>query len=225
MKNLKIIAFVLFSICISAKTHSQSNFSIHLGPSFPVSDLASDDADDEDAGGAAVGLNVGVQYIYPITEFGLGIFGGIDFNYNGIKKDVKDDILELYESIGIYNPDIKYFKYINVPVTAGLNYTYQADDKIGVFANAGLAINLLKITDMELKVDGLTITTELNMAFSVGFKVGGGVLIGQKFSVSVDYLGLGKHDIEGEVKAGGSYEEFDGEQKVDLLTLTFGYKF
>ena len=225
MKNLKIIALILLSVCFATKTYSQGNFSIHLGPSFPVSDFASDDVDDDGAGGAAVGLNVGFQYVYPLAESGLGIFGGIDFSYNGLKKDVKDNTEELFESIGFYDLDIKYYKHINVPITAGLNYTYQADEKIGVFANAGLAVNLLIITDMVVDSDVPPLTAEMDLAYSIGFKVGGGILINQKYSVSVDYLGLGKHDIEGEVKFDGTYEEYDGDLKVDLLTLTLGYKF
>lgn len=125
MKNLKIIVFTLLTFTLITKTYSQGNFSIHFGPSFSVSGFAYDDIDDEDAGGAGVGLNVGLQYIYPLSESGLGLFCGIDINYNGLKKDVKDDVEELYEAIGINNSDIKYYKYINSPLTAGLNYTYQ----------------------------------------------------------------------------------------------------
>jgi len=80
MKNFKFIALLLLSICFTAKTYSQGYVSIHFGPSSPVSDFASDDIDDENAGGAAVGINLGLQYIYPLSESGLGIFGGIDFN-------------------------------------------------------------------------------------------------------------------------------------------------
>ena len=225
MKNFKIIAFVFLSVFLTSKTYSQGNVSIHFGPSFPVSDFANDDLDDEDSGGAAVGLNVGLKYIYPLSESGLGIFGGIDFNYNGLKKDVKDDIEEIYESLGIYNADIKYFKYINVPITAGLNYSYQADDKIEVFANAGLALNFLKITDVELKVIGQTVTEEFDLANCIGFKIGGGILINQKTSISIDYFGLGKHDIESTVKTTGYSVDTDGEQKIDLLTLTLGFRF
>ncbi len=225
MKNFKIIALLLLSICYTAKTYSQGNVTIHFGPSFPVSDFASDDIDDEDAGGAAVGINFGLQYIYPLSESGLGLFGGIDFNYNGLKKDVKDDVEELFESMGINNADYKFYKYINIPITAGLNYSYQADDKIGVFANAGFALNFMKITDMEIEVSGQTVTQEMDLANSIGFKIGGGILINQKTSISIDYFALGKHDIEGEIKTTGYSEDVDGEGKVDLLTLTLGIKF
>lgn len=60
MKNLTFTGFVLLSFFLITKTYSQGqgNVTVHLGPSFPVSDFASDDLDNEDAGGAAVGLNL-----------------------------------------------------------------------------------------------------------------------------------------------------------------------
>lgn len=225
MKNFKFIALIVLSICYTAKTHSQGYTTFHVGPSFPVSDFGSDDINDVDAGGAAAGINLGLQYIYPLSENGIGLFGGIDFNYNGLKKDYKDDVEDLFESLGIYSTDYKFFKYINIPITAGLNYTYQADDKIGVFANAGLALNFMKITDMEIEVIGQTVTQEMELANNLGFKIGGGILINQKTSISIDYFALGKHDIEGEINSTGSSQEIDGEAKVEILTLTVGFKF
>lgn len=78
---------------------------------------------------------------------------------------------------------------------------------------------------MQVKANGQTVTTNMNLATNLGFKVGGGILINKKTSVSVDYLGLGKHDIEGKVTTPGYSEDIDGEGKVDFLTLTIGIKF
>jgi len=225
MKNFKFIALLLLSICFTAKTYSQGFVSIHFGPSSPVSDFASDDIDDENAGGAAVGINLGLQYIYPLSESGLGIFGGIDFNYNGLKKDVKDDIEEIYEKMGIHNANYKFLKYLNIPITTGLNYTYQTDDKIGVFANAGLALDFMKITDMEIEYSSYKLIQKMDLTNCIGFKIGGGIIINQKTSISIDYLALGEHDIEGESTIIGYSEDIDGELKVSLLTLTLGIKF
>ena len=224
MKNIKSYAFVLLTFSFAIKAYSQSSVSIHAGPSIPVSDFASDDLDDEDAGGAAIGLNVGLQYVYQLSESGLGIFGGIDFNYNGLKKDVKEDTEDFYESLGINNADIKFYKYINIPLTVGLNYTYKPEDKIGVFANAGLAVNFLKITDMEVVASGQTVTTDMDLAYGIGFKIGGGIQFNQKIFLSLDYLGLGNHDVEGKVKTTGFSEDFDSELKVSLLVVTLGIK-
>lgn len=221
MKNFKFIAFMLFMFLASTKTYSQGNTSIHFGAALPVSDFASGNADNEKAGGAAVGLNLGIQYVYPLSKSGFGLFGGIDINYNGLQQSVKDD---LEKSIGLSNANIKYYKYINVPVTAGFNYTFQADKKIGVFANAGLALNFLKITNLEVEVSGQTVKQEMDVANSIGFKIGGGILINKKTSISVNYLGLGEHDVKGKVTAPGYSEDVTGKGKVDLLTLTVGFK-
>ena len=225
MTNFKIIAFFLLFLSFTAKVYSQGNLSVHLGPAFPVMDFGSDDVDNEDAGGAGVGFNIGLRYVYPLSESGFGLFGGIDFCYNALKKGVKEDIEDLYESLGLVDANIKHYKYINVPLSAGLNYTYYADQKIGVFANAGLALNFLKVTDMEISKNGQKATTQMDLASNLGFKIGGGILINKKTSISIDYLGLGKHDIEGEVKTPLETEEIDGEGKVDLVTLTLGIKF
>ncbi len=225
MRNLKFIAITLFSLILTVKSYSQGNISIHVGSSLPVSDFASDDSEKEDAAGAAVGLNVGVKYIYPITQNGLGIFGGIDFNYNGLKKSVKDDFEEPFEEMGINDLDIKYNKYLNIPITAGLDYTYQPNDNFGVFANVGLAYNLLQVTDMEIKTNGATLTMETDLATSVGFKIGAGVLINEQISVAIDYWGLGEYDTKTTIKSDDGSDDIEGKLKVDLLTLTVGFRF
>ena len=222
MKNYIIFASLLFSAFFAVNTYSQSSVTIHFGPSFPLSDFSLEDLDNEDAGGAAIGLNVGLQFIYPVTEFGLGIYGGIDFHYNGLTKDVKNDIEEYYENIGIINADIKFYKYLNLPIAAGLNYTFQASDKVGLFANAGLVVNSLKITDMELKTHRQAVSAKMDVANNIGFKIGGGMIINQKISFSLDYLGLGIHDIKGEVRTIDISDHVEGEMKVDLFTLTLG---
>jgi opacity protein-like surface antigen len=225
MRNFKIFAFVCFSILYTAKSYSQGNVSVHVGPNIPVSAFGSDDFSDADAGGAAVGLNLGLQYIYPLTTNGLGIFGRVDFNYNTLQKDVKDYINDMYQFMGIFNPDVKFYKYINVPISAGLNYSYQADQKVGVFVNAGLALNFLKMTDMVVKVEGITVKTEMDLASNLGLKIGGGLLINRNMSLALDYFALGTHDLKGKIVAINGSQELEAKGKIDFLTLTLGYKF
>jgi hypothetical protein len=186
-----------------------------------------DFASQKPGSGAAVGLNVGSQYVYTFYK-GIGVFGGIDFNYNGLEKDYKDKSKELYEAAGINIIDINFSKFINVPITAGLSYKFEAGNKIGVFAKAGLSFNFLKMTDFELKADTIaaSYTVEYDIANDFGFKLGVGILINHKISVSLDYLDLGKHNINGEMKMTGYPDyPFDFNVKVDLLTLTVGYNF
>lgn len=222
MKRIKILVVLLLSILLTTKINSQGKTSIHIGPSIPISDFASVTSSPPNLGsGAAIGLNVGLQYIVRLSEKGIGIFGGIDFNYNGLKKDYK----EVFDGPTVL--DIKYSKFINVPVTAGLNYIYEAGNKIGVFANAGLALNFLKITDLEIIANTNlgSSTAEYDLAYNVGFKIGGGILINQKMSVSLDYLGLGIHNIDSIIMIDGYQDHYETEVKVDFLTLTVGYNF
>lgn len=225
MKNLKIVVPVLFTLVLTNIVYSQGKTSIHFGPSFPIHNFALDDLDNESAGGAATGLNLGLQYVYPLSENGLGVFCGIDFNYNELKSDVKNDMEEALENMSLYNPDIKYYNYINVPLTAGLNYSYKADNNIGLFVNGGLSLNFLKITDMKIEANGASVTQEMEMANSIGLKIGGGLQFGQKTFISIDYLGLGKHDIEGVMRSGDQTQDIDGELTVDMITLTLGFIF
>ncbi len=224
MKTIKIFATILLSVFLTTNIFSQGHFSAHIGPAIPVSDFGSDDMDDEDAGWAATGLNLGLQYIYPISENTFGIFGGIDFNYNTLQKDVREDLEAFYEDNGIHNADFKFNKYINVPVTAGINMNFPAGNNVGIFANAGLALNFLKITDFEIEAAGESYTEETSLATRVGFKIGGGFSFGDKYLISLDYLPLGTHDIDGEMKVVGLSENFDGEVKVDIVTFTIGMR-
>ena len=226
MTNLKSITVsLLLLIFISAFSFSQSSLSAHLGPSFPLDKFASDNMDDNKAGSAAIGFNLGLQYLYNFEKNGLGLFIGLDFNYNGLKKDVRDSFEKDFEDMGIYNAEFKYYKYLNIPVSAGLHYTFQADKKIALLANLGLAANFMKITDMTVKVGNITTTMKFDLATSIGFKTGAGILINKKTSITANYLYLGKHDVNATIKSNLPNEKIDGEQKVDLLTLTLGFMF
>ena len=230
MKNyfLSIVLLTVIVHCSFAQTQKDKRFSVHLGPSIPISDFGSDNLGDEGIGAAAVGLNVGFQYRYPLSETGLSILGGIDFNYNGLQKNIKDEIESILNTFQTNDVDIKYFKYINVPITAGLNYTYQVADKMAVFANARLALNFLKITNFEAEYEGEKGISKYDLANNLGFKIGGGFLINQKISVSIDYLGLGEHDINITDTYTADPDDV-GKKKfklpVDLLTIALGYRF
>jgi opacity protein-like surface antigen len=226
MRNLKTIALFSF-IClgISTATFSQGNLSFHVGPSIPIMDFGTYDKNDDDSWGAGIGVNVGIKYTYPIVNNWLGIFGGIDFNYNGLQKDMKDDLESDFDLGILGKPDITYPKYFNVPLTLGLNGTWELSDNFALLANGGIAFNFFKMTDFKLDYSGQEITTEVDMATNLGFKVGCGVLIGEHFGIDVDYYALGKHDLKEKFTAIDATYEEDDEVNIDLLTVTLGYRF
>jgi hypothetical protein len=223
----KIRLFALTGLCLifaGTNVYSQGYFTANLGLCMPVGDFAEEDG--SDAGGAGIGLGLGLQYTYKLMDNGLGLFGGVDILYNGLKGDVKDDLEQIWEDEGLTDFDIKYPKYFNFPISVGLNFTYPANDQIALLANAGIALNILNMTNMTIEAEGEEMKTKFDMDSNIGFKVGAGALINDKYAVTINYLGLGEHEVDATV-------EFDGDEQdagssdiqVSVLTLCFGIKF
>ena len=226
MKQLVIsLTTIVIAIFLSGSVYSQSSFSIHAGPSFPLSDFGDDDWDDPDAGGAGVGLNLGGKYLYKLNDKGLGLYIGADFFYNGLKSSVKEDIEDEFEGLGT-NIDITYQKYINVPITAGINYAFKANEQVSLFADLGIGADFLKVTNMTLEIDNEEVEMNYDLSTQLAYKFGGGLLLQDKYIIGLHYNGLGKHNVKGEITYDGDTTDLDDmELKVDLLSLTFGIKF
>jgi hypothetical protein len=140
---------------------------------------------------------------------------------------VRDDIVE--EGFGdggqnLNEDDFTFYRYFNIPVAAGLNYTIKADEKLSVYGNFGVVANFLKISNFTLEYAGEEIVTEYDLSTKMGVKLGGGVIINNKTFISLNYFGLGKHKI----KAATTYTNYDFDNdwksKVNYLTLTVGFK-
>ncbi|MCK4700399.1 MAG: hypothetical protein KAT38_08690 [Bacteroidales bacterium] len=200
MKKLKLIATLVLLFFVTSNAFSQGDFFIHFGPSFPMSDFADDDIFNDDASGADVGLSVGVLLVYPLTKSGLGLFCGFDFNYNCLKKDVKDHIKKMLPD----DANITYHKYLNYPVSAGLNYGFQADEEVSFIGNIGLTANFSNTTDYVIEADNEDYRAEFDLAKSIGFKIGAGILLKNKTSIEINYFGLGKHDLTGRIRYDGA---------------------
>lgn len=226
MKKVAIsLTAILIAFLLSGSIYAQSSFSIHAGPSFPLSDFGDDDLYDDDAGGAGVGINLGGKFLYKLNDNGLGLYLGADFIFNGLKSSVKDDIEDEFAEMGA-NIDIIYYKYINVPVTAGINYTYKANEQVSLFADLGIGVDFLKVTDMTLEENNEELEIMFDSSPQLAYIFGGGVLIQDKYVIGLHYNGLGKHDVMGVIQYDGEIEDLDkSELKVDILTLTIGIKF
>lgn len=223
MKNVLItlITTSFFLFGFFEKTYSQGgSVSIHVGPSFPLSDFA-----DEEEGGAGLGFTLGGKYTYTLNDKGLGLYMGVDLSYNPLKKSVREDIDDALNQSGVSIET--YYKYINIPVTAGLNYTYKANDKISLFTDLGLGANFLKPTSMTLEAAGEKVDFNFKLSTQLAYKIGGGLLINDKYIVGLYYDGVGEHRVKSEVEFGdGSTEEQeDLKLKVSMLRLTIGIKF
>ncbi|HSV77500.1 MAG TPA: outer membrane beta-barrel protein [Bacteroidales bacterium] len=225
MKNFMVIAFCLM-LCIMgpAKSYSQGSFSVHVGTAIPGSDFGSDDILDPNAFGAALGVSIGAKHFLPFFVEGLEFFYGFDLNYHGLQNDVKEEFeREIVIMTGV-RPDIKYHRFMNIPITAGFKHTNQLNDRIGLFANVGLAWNFLNITNLEATILGQSMTMEFDPTNNFGFSLGAGIIFNQRFSFSIDYFGLGTYEYEARVRAPGFSQTDNLEGKIEFLALRFGVR-
>ena len=203
----------------------KGSFSMHAGLSLPMGDFGDDDEEDEDSGLAGIGINIGMEYVYQLNESGLGLFVGLDMFRNGLNSDFKDDIEDDMDS----GDDVKFPVYYNIPLSAGLVYNYKVDEKIALFGKGGLVFNSLLFTDWEFEGDNYDVTTESDLATSFGLKFGAGITFSEKWSIEIDYLGLGEHEIDSETEyesdSGDDKYEDSRDLKVNIVSVTLGYKF
>ena len=193
---------------------AQEKFTIHFGPVIPTSDFADDDIYDEQSGLAAIGLDVGVKYLNPLQGNGLGIFAGADLIYNPWNKDAKD----MWD-----DEDVKSFpKYLTIPLSGGLQYSYEMDTETAIYGRFGLAFSFSKLTNLKWD-EGDKYTYDLATGF--GFLIGGGVRLNDKLELDLTYMGLGEHnfDIEYVDEDGNKDEEGKAEINMTLVTLTVGF--
>ena len=161
-----------------------------------------------------------------LNDKGLGLYLDAGFNFNGVKNSVKDDVEDRLSDLLGTDVDISFYKYINIPVTAGLNYEFKANDQISLFGDLGIGVDFFKVTNMEIEADGEKVENSFDLSTHLAYKIGGGLLIQDKYMVSLHYNALGNHSVSGESKYDGVTEDLGSEDlKVNLLTLTFGIKF
>lgn len=195
--------------------NAEDYWSLSIGASIPTGDFA----DDDDAG-AGVGLNIGLKYLYPLNQNGLGLYFSTDFNFNGLKQDLRDD-LEDNSDI-----DVKFSKFINIPITTGLNYSYNANENVSLFSSVGVGLNFLKITDMELEFDSSNkATTSFDLSTQLAYKIGVGAVFNNKYIIGIHYNGLGNHSIKGETEYNDTKEDFDDyELDLESFSVSLGIK-
>ncbi len=89
-----------------------------------------------------------------------------------------------------------------------------------------MTYNFFKVTDYTYDYPSGDYAYKADWANSIGFKTAIGILYKQKASISIDFLGLGKHEVDAIMVDSGTIEEgFIAEAKVNMLTLTIGWNF
>ncbi len=227
-KVVKKLAVCLSGLLMGCQLHAQVGLEIHAGTTMPLGSWAQAKANPNENKiliGAAPGFNAGISYTYPIGNSGLGIQAGVDFNMNGLQTSFKNDLKK-----DLDGAEISFHKFMNVPITAGINYKYKINKTVGIFTNAGLGMNIMKATDLTYNGQGYSgeITFKPTLAFAG--KLGGGLLLFDRFTVGAHYCYLGAHapEITQRVTVYGfsvqDQEKFDKENLHSLM-ISLGVSF
>lgn len=226
MNILKLLAGIFIVMELSSVCNAQGKFQIHPILSVPAESDPSKDPFNMDIGVAGIGFGLGVQYNYIITDNGFGVFCGADFLYNGVNESAREEMKSTYEKLyHVTDPDIRYFKLLNFPVSAGISYLHKTKGRISIYANTGLCWNVLKMTDTVVESDNDKLRVEADLASNFGFRAGAGILLNERITATVNYLGLGRHKICYMISSTDIAWEMEGKQKIDLVLFCLGYQF
>lgn len=216
--------FQLIFLAISLNSFSQGNFQLHAGTAIPISDFGNKELSDDYAGGAAPGINLGIQYLAPLSRArDLFFFAGFDLNFNGLNKDTKKDI---EDSFSLLNAEIKHSKYYNIPLSGGVLFKHYMRNHMAIYAQGGLTINFFKYTNFVATINDEEFIVKYDIDNKVGFRIGGGLDLNDNISVGIDYFALGKHQADGQIDV-PLFGPVDTsiETKVDILAVSVGYRF
>lgn len=228
MKKYLFISVLLVS-CVFA-LNAQTKSELQIGLAMPQGDFADDDADDaiyDGSGVAGTGFYLGYKLLSPLKTDGLFWTLNAGIMYNDLQSDFKDDLEAEFDDYDDYSLP----KYINIPLLAGLQYEKPLSNGLKLYGEAGLGLNILKLTNMSASEDDYEMSMTFKPSASLGFKIGAGIVLQDKYIIALNYMNLGSHKVKYE------YEEvYDGDRESDddkfekalpisSLNITFGIRF
>ncbi len=244
IKRLMIVAVMLLA---SSHVFAQTDVYVQLGASIPVGNFAAGDnqsfalLNEDTEGGAGFGFTAGVKLNFHTKVKGLGVIATVDGIFNGLNTEMRDylnDLYDHYDSQFSRDFSLTSPKYLNFPLMAGLNYTYNINSKTGIYGEAALGGNLRVITNLMLsgRTDNYkeVLTYTYNTAFSFAYQLGAGVNLSDKFSIGLNYYNLGSAKVTGKVTDKQTYNSntTNSSEKFKLKRITptmimirLGYKF
>lgn len=227
MKKFYFLFFLFVFVTVSLVAQTKSEFQIGLA--MPSGDFADDDSDNDmftGSGYAATGFYLGYKSLSPLSTKGLFWTFSAGIMYNDLNSDYKDDYEEYLDAY--YDDyDITYLKYLNIPIMAGLQYEQPISEQIKLYGEAGIGINVLKLTNMSFSTGDYDETYSFDPSLQLGYKIGCGVLFQDKYAISLTYTGLGSHKVKytDEVDGDSDDDKFEKALSISSLNVIFGIRF
>lgn len=248
MKKIVIaISILMMSISCGEIFAQKDGFSLHLSGVFPNGKFGEfDEVNNNDemkrvgalfneqskTGAAGTGFGLGFKYQFPIPQIeNLRFLIGAEVMWNPLNSDAKDCIDEIIETEMGEDVNTTLPNYLNIPLMAGLNYSFGLTEKVKLYGELGLGLNVRIATKFmfDNEEDGATI--KYDNATSFAYQLGVGVLF-DKVSIGLHWYNLGSVKVKGEVTPWDDYygrsesESFTfKELSTSMLTLKVGFHF
>lgn len=228
MRNYLLIAFALIS-CIST-LNAQSRNEFQLGIAMPQGDFAVNPEDTNDTffygtGSASTGLHFNYKRVTPLILDGLYWTLNAGIVYNNLQRDLRDEFQGGMDS----DEELSLPKHINIPLLGGLEYETSVSDKLDLYGELGIGLNIYKMTSLSEKHEHYEASIIPKPSASFGYKIGAGLIFEEKYTLSLNYWGLGSHLVDYTVEKiyDGDPQSEDGRFEDTLstnsLTISFGY--
>jgi hypothetical protein len=235
----------LFLLGTTALVNAQTKSELQIGLSLPQGKFGGDNVNKlvfnnagSKEGGASTGFHIGYKLLTPLSTEGLYWTLSANIIYNDLNSDIKDEVEEDWDDSNM-DGDYTLPKYFNIPILAGLQYEKPIAENLSLYGETGIGLNVLKITNSSGNYEYSYYYYESKItfkpSFSLGYKFGAGIVINNKYTIGLTYLGLGSHKIKYESESnGGSYytntsSSDEGKLKkrlnISLLNLSFGLRF
>lgn len=204
---------------------AQSSFTFKAGPAIPYGDFVNKNPSNYDAARAGLGLNLGVSYQYRLFNSGLSLLAGIDIFHNPVSDEFNEETRADYDNTFGNNYEITFQRYITIPLSVGLEYRFNADGNLAVYAQGRLSANYFKITDLYIVAIGQSLNYSAEPATSLGLQLGLGIVINQRVDIGFSLYNLGEYMVDIEFKSLLGVVNDTNKYKVDIGVLYIGYRF
>ncbi|MBN2415028.1 hypothetical protein JXO52_04265 [bacterium] len=191
----------------------KEHITVYAGLSLPSGDFG-DDRMEEDAllsGFARTGFGALAEYDKQLDSPGLAWVSGIAVMFNGFDTDALPDG---------DSDEINAGSWIILPAMTGLRYATEVSSGTLLYGIGQIAFSLISAPDIDIE------NTEIKMgsATTLGFVLGGGVMLNNRINIGLRYFLLGEPSIKGEARHSGDSDDVTWEPSVSTIFLTVGLR-
>jgi Outer membrane protein beta-barrel domain len=215
---------LISTVVLGADQRDYLEIRLSAGLANPTGDLVNKEIDNQNAGHAGGGFNIGIDLCVPTDAKGVGFIYSYMYSHNSVnatKMGSSNLINNSYEEYHDSDP------YISRSVLFGVKYQTPFQGKISLFITGQVGFNFLETGKIEYRFDdsrSYRVNKEKSATF--GFAIGGGITLNRFLSLQVRYLSFRGHSVEGKsiedeyVGPNNGTFNIDKSIPVSLLTTT-----